>query len=306
MGPKVAKSSLRVLLIEDNPDDAHLVQRALKKDTQNQFELIWVDRVSKGIERLKEDNVDIILVDLSLPDSDRLSVISKIQAITKVLPIVILTGTYEEQLWVDAMRGGAQDYLRKDEMSYQVLVRTLCFAYERNRMQMALQESRMKLAEAQRLAHIGNWEFLFDGQAMNWSDEMFRLHGMEPSPEAVTYEKFSAFIHPDDRSFVRRMIDESVKSLQPFQFEYHIVRLDGEVRWIYGEGKVIINGHGKPSKVFGISQDITHRKQFEEALAKKVTELENLNRIMMDREDRILELKEEIRQLKDTSLPQSS
>lgn len=130
---------IRVLLIEDNPGDARLIQEMLAEADSTRFELECVDNLSTGIDRLAKGSIDVIFLDLSLPDSQGLDTLHKILTLPMELPIiVVLTGTDDEALEVQAIRAGAQDYLIKGQIDSNLLVRAIRYAMERHQTQMVL------------------------------------------------------------------------------------------------------------------------------------------------------------------------
>ena len=128
---------VRVLLVEDNPQQARLVQAFLSKFQTPAYALVHADRLSAGLERLEESGVDIILLDLTLPDSDGLDTFHTVRAHAEDIPIVILSGIDDEELAVRAVREGAQDYLLKGDLNASALVRALNFAIERHKVHAA-------------------------------------------------------------------------------------------------------------------------------------------------------------------------
>ncbi len=143
---------MKVLLIEDNPGDALLVKTALSKVPEG-VKFDWVDQLSKGIACLKKDEIDIVVIDLSLPDSWGLETILKIREEAHHVPIVVLTGSCnaDVNVGVEAVRHGAQDYLLKDQLDYHVLFRVLRYAVERHRSERLLQQ---KVEELEKMNEI--------------------------------------------------------------------------------------------------------------------------------------------------------
>jgi len=132
-------SCLTVLLVEDNPDDARLVQKFLANGANGRFVVEWVDRCQAGRERLSKGGIDVVLSDLKLPDSVGLDTFRALHTHAPDVPIVLLTGTYaEEQLAIQALHEGAQDYLLKGQVDGKFLSRALRYAVERKRMEETL------------------------------------------------------------------------------------------------------------------------------------------------------------------------
>lgn len=122
---------ITVLLIEDNPGDARLVRELLAEAGGDGFRVCHADCLSAGLERMAEGRIDVVLLDLSLPDSIGLDTFARAYAQASSLPIVVLTGLDDEEVASQAMRMGAQDYLSKGEMSSSLLARSLRYAIDR-------------------------------------------------------------------------------------------------------------------------------------------------------------------------------
>jgi signal transduction histidine kinase len=132
---------IKVLLIEDNLAEARLLKEILKGNEKKEFHLVNVSRLSEGISLLKETDFDAILLDLTLPDSQGLESLAPLLIVAPKVPIVVLTNTNDDNLALEAVRRGAQDYLIKREVSLDILTRSLCYAIERKQMEEALRES---------------------------------------------------------------------------------------------------------------------------------------------------------------------
>jgi len=125
------QESMTVLLMEDNPGDAELLQELLADSDMAQFNLIHVDRLATGLQCLATQTVDVVLLDLSLPDSYGIETLTKTQQQAPTVPIVVLTGYADEQLATEAVQQGAQDYLVKGGVDDRLLIRSLRYARER-------------------------------------------------------------------------------------------------------------------------------------------------------------------------------
>ena len=126
---------MRVLLIEDNEDAVHLIRDALTEATAARFDLARAGSLATGVKQLSKDNVDVVLLDLSLPDSQGLETIHTVHAHRPEIPIVVLTGIEDDTLAVEAVQAGAQDYLVKGQINGNLLVRAIRYAIERKRAQ---------------------------------------------------------------------------------------------------------------------------------------------------------------------------
>ncbi len=145
MAPEMDEPSTIVLLIEDNPGDARLVQEMLGEATGSAFGFKRADRLSTGLEQLAKDGADAVLLDLGLPDSHGLDTFVKAHAQAPDRPIVVLTGTSDEAVALEAVQIGAQDYLVKGQVDGDSLVRSIRYAIERQRLLVKLEQTAAEL-----------------------------------------------------------------------------------------------------------------------------------------------------------------
>jgi two-component system, sporulation sensor kinase A len=130
----------------------------------------------------------------------------------------------------------------------------------------ALRRSERVLKESQRVAKVGSWEFHFEENASYWTDEIFRIYGMEPRPGPVKFEEFSKRIHPDDLDRVKKTLSRAAEGEQ-INLEYRIVLPDGSIRTVISQRSMTSQGD-QPQTMLGVIQDITERKNTEEMLHK--------------------------------------
>ncbi len=133
-----------LLIIEDNPGDARLIREMLAEARDCPFHLEWADQLSKGLESLAQDEFAAVLLDLSLPDSQGLETFHKAHAQAPNTPFVVLTGNSDDEVALQAVQAGAQDYLVKGEVDVDSLVRTLRYAVERARLVVQERELRQR------------------------------------------------------------------------------------------------------------------------------------------------------------------
>jgi len=130
-GRAVNEEKVNVLLVEDNPGDARLVQELLAEVHDAPFELTVVDRLSAAVEQLQAGTFQVVLLDLTLPDSHGLESLRRLHKEAPGMPIIVLTGLDEEILALTAVGEGAHDYLVKSLLDSKTLLRSLCYTVER-------------------------------------------------------------------------------------------------------------------------------------------------------------------------------
>lgn len=130
----------------------------------------------------------------------------------------------------------------------------------------ALQKSEDTLKTAQRVAHVGSWEFDVITQKITWSEEQFRIFGLDPNQPEPNYEQHIQQIHPDDRASVQQSHAQLIATGKADELDFRILRPTGEVRYVSGRGETVVNEQGQVIKFFGTTMDITERKCAEAAL----------------------------------------
>ncbi len=120
-----------------------------------------------------------------------------------------------------------------------------------------MRKQKEAMEEAQAVAHLGSWHWDIRNDRIEWTDEMYRIFGVEGSDRTPTFQSYLAVIHPDDREAAERTIDQAMADHKPFSFEHRVVRSDGSEVLVMSRGRVEVDGQGKPIKMSGTAQDIT-------------------------------------------------
>ena len=147
---------------------------------------------------------------------------------------------------------------------------------ERKQAEQALARREQQLADAQRLAQVGSWEFDFATNRLSWSEEEYRIFGLRPDLGPPSRETVLARIHPDDRERSMMVWETAIRTGEPYAWDYRIVRPDGEIRVIHGRGAVDRDATGQPGRIVGTSQDVTELRQAVEAVRATQQMLEHL------------------------------
>lgn len=139
-------TTMRVLLIEDNEHDVHLIRRMLRDSAVGAFDLEWSASLEEGVERLRRERYDVVLLDLNLPECDGPETLDHVLEATDDVPVIALTGAGEEARGLECVQRGAQDYLDKGKVSADFVTRTLRYAHERFRLRREHERSRQRTA----------------------------------------------------------------------------------------------------------------------------------------------------------------
>ncbi len=151
---------------------------------------------------------------------------------------------------------------------------------EYKRAEEALRKSEMSLSNAQRIAHIGNWDWDIDNNESYWSDEIYRIFGLKPQEFGANFESFLNSIHPNDREFVKKSVNDALYENKPYNIEHRIVLPDGSERIVREQAEVIFNDTGKAVKMIGIVQDITKRRNVEQEVKFLEQTLHEMNALL--------------------------
>jgi PAS domain S-box-containing protein len=243
--------NIRVLLVEDNPDDAELLRRNLGKTTDGNIQIIQVKSLKDGMEQIARDVPDIILSDLGLPDSHGLDTVTKIMCGAPNVPLVVLSGFDDEETAIKAVQSGAQDYLVKGHLEGAQIQRSLFYAIERARLQRELEQHTQELSKFQ-----ANLHKILDNNAdgIIVIDKDRQVLFANAAAENMLGRKKKELIH---QSFDYPLDKGKISEIE-------ILCKDGE-KTVAEMNVAEIDWEGSPAFLASL-HDITTRKQMEEAI----------------------------------------
>ena len=265
------KSTLRVLLLEDDPTDADLVEETLEAAGIG-CQFTRIETESELIASLQRGGFEIVLADYTLPAFDGLSALKITRENWPDLPFIFVSGTLGEEVATDALKIGATDYVLKTRLSRLApsVHRALCESRERaerKRAEDALRRSEAYLATAQRLSHTGSFGWNVDKGEIFWSDEAFRIFEWQPVP-TVTMDMVLERTHPEDRAAVKELVDRVSTGKTAFDFEHRLLLPEGAVKHLRVMGQPSRSEAGGFEFV-GAVTDITEHKRAEEILKRE-------------------------------------
>lgn len=123
-----------------------------------------------------------------------------------------------------------------------------------------------QLSNAEHLAHLGSWSWDVENDKVSWSDQLYRIYGMEPQSEIITFENYLGKVYPEDRERCMQLVQESLHTRKPFKYDERIYWPDGSTRHLVSRGNVILRADGSVDRMVGICMDITDRRRGEEQL----------------------------------------
>jgi two-component system, cell cycle sensor histidine kinase and response regulator CckA len=260
----VSGSEKKILLIEDNPGDAVLISEMLSGI--NNYALTQADRLSSGLQLLRQNSFNVVLLDLGLPDSSGIETFRRVQSERPEAPVIVLTGLTDEEIAVQAISQGAQDFLVKGRIDGELLTRAIRYAVERKRAQQLLRHSEEKFRAFFESAGIGATQLdLATGRFLKVNARFCQITGY--SQEELRAMTFRDITHPEDLERDSEGFLRMVSGKAPdYVAEKRYIRKDRCIVWVQISATLVRDAYGKPLGTAGIVQDITMRKQAEEKL----------------------------------------
>ncbi|KQC08159.1 MAG: hypothetical protein APR62_05320 [Smithella sp. SDB] len=269
------KNRIKVLLIEDNPGDIRIIREMLSEDSHNVFEVVQADHLSQGLECLKDDNIDVILLDLGLPDSQGIDTLHAILSVAEHLPIIIQTGLNDEEIAIRAVKAGAQDYLIKGQMNSFLLSRSILHSIERKRIkeELRISEERLKILFQEGPIPTFTWQKRGDS---------FFLIDFNLAAISVTDNKVCNFLDKGAEALSQdqpQLLDDMRRCFT----EHLVIRRELTSKYFYpGKQMSVQYAFVPPDLIILHAEDITERKQAEAELKKSESKYRFLTEKMTD------------------------
>lgn len=273
------RQTTHILLIEDNPGDAQLV-KIYMKDAAFKYELFLAETLFEGQDIISRQEIDIVLLDLSLPDTQGFKTLNLYLEKVPNVPVIVLTGVNNEIVGYQAVKAGAQDYLVKGQFEGKLLGRSIRYAVQRHKEVQKLEETKRELTinerrivKAQQLAGFGNWEMDLVSSEMFWTDEIYRIFGFHPGSISTGLSDYVNYVHYEDKETVEQFFDNAMKDGKLYKIEHRIVVDGTSIKWLAIHAQVFCDDMTNRTMLVGGVQDITERKASEQQIMEQ-----NINR----------------------------
>lgn len=259
-----APPNVKVLVVDDDGATRLLARRSLE---QVGFKVVEAKNGNEAIKAFSETRPDLIMMDVMMPGIDGLSACEAIRAQPEghSIPIIMVTALDDLASIQNAYEAGATDFITKP-IKWATLHQRVRYMVRQKVISDRLRESEARLAKAQRIAKLGNWEWDIKPDRLRWSDEVYAILNLRPYDFDGTCRAFLTHVHPDDRDDVSHAIESAIELNESFSVEYRIVSPTGEVRIVHQEAELEHDKKGKPVRLTGTIQDITEQSKTEDRL----------------------------------------
>jgi len=277
--------TIHVLLIGDNPVDTLLVEESLAGTSDPVFELQAAGQLSAGLALLEAGGVDALLLDLCLPDCDGLACFRRAQAASVEMPIVVLSGDADEELALDAVQAGAQDYLVKGRYNSDLLRRSLRYAIERKRTQQALSELAQRLTHHVTNSPLAVIEWGAELEIIRWSGEAERMFGWKSDEVLGKRQDDFRLVYTEDEPRVMKIWAGLCVGAPKSLSANRNLHKDGSVIHCEWYNSSLRDAGGKLRSILSLVLNVTERKQAAQALGLANRQLQQLSLDLLRTQD---------------------
>jgi PAS domain S-box-containing protein len=263
ISPEQLQRRRLILLADDDEVSRLLVRQALE---ENDFVVVEAENGIQAISQFTRFGPELVVLDVKMPEMDGFDVCARLRRLPggDSTPILMLTGLDDIDSIKRAYEVGATDFATKP-INWIVLSHRVRYMIRARQTLAELRQSEARLANAQRIAQLGNWERdLSTGEFLHCSAEICNLFGI--APDELTYETLLERVHPEDRDRVARAQGAARRKAQPYSIDFRILRSDATIRFVHDQAEVTFDEAGAPWRMTGTLQDITERKQAEEQI----------------------------------------
>ena len=271
----MSDKAIKVLLVEDNPGDSRLIQELLSDVKIASFQIEVSESLSDGIEALSARRFDVVLLDLSLPDSSGLETLAKVHSKAQQVPVVVLTGLDDEDLALEAVRKGAQDYLVKGRIDENLLSRAIRYAIERKWAEQDLRESEEKYRTILESIEDSYYQVDIAGNFTFFNDSMCKISGC--TKDELMGMNIRQFLDQENAKKVYQTFNKVFNTGKPEKgCDWVIIRKDGKKRYVETSVSLMKDAEGQRIGFRGIIRDVTEKKQIEVDLIQTKDFLKNI------------------------------
>ena len=262
---------IHIMLVEDNPGDALIINEMLKEIYDDKFVLAHFKRVDEGLKHIEED-FDILLLDLNLPDSHGVETFKIMNKHVPELPIIILTGLVDENLAINIVSEGAQDYLVKGQIDKQLLSKSIKYSIERKKIERDLKKSEEKYKQMVEKIESGLFVIDSNNQITYINNQMASMLGY--TTDEITNQDVFQFIHKKCKNIFKKHLNLNNNSVGQ-TYEIQFITKDRSPLWVLMSTSPLQKYNGEYIGAISIMTDINARKGMERSIMNAMKEKDN-------------------------------
>jgi two-component system, NarL family, sensor histidine kinase UhpB len=272
-----ATHPLHILVVEDNPSDYFLFCEYLRLSKLPTAHVHRAERLNDALQIIHEHPLDLIFLDLSLPDSHGIDSFVRLNEAAPHISIIVLSGLNEGQLALNTISLGAQDYLVKGEFDDKLLAKSIQYSIERKKILQKVVENFERYNTLIKATSDTIWDWDLRTNEILWNEGIVSSFGYKSADVQNTFEWHNQHIHPEDRERIMQTIDTCMQEGRDhWQEEYRYKAGNGAYRIVYDRGYILKTENNKPYRILGAMMDITERKKMQEELVRNQIETQKL------------------------------
>ena len=250
-----------ILVVDDDPAMRLLMREALE---QAKLRVIEAENGNEAVAQFQQHLPDLLLMDVKMPQLNGYDACRQIRLSGQgqETPVIMVTGLEDDESIEQAYQAGATDFITKPVI-WSILSHRVRYLLRASQAFRALRQNQQRLARAQHVAKLGNWEWDITQDIFHWSDELYRIMGRSPEEQVMSLQDCMSHIHPEDRGVIQRALDDAINHQIPFKIDHKVIRADGSELEVEQQAEVIYNDAGVAIRMHGTLQDVSERKSAE-------------------------------------------
>lgn len=260
----LSNHNVTVLIVDDDLSTRMLMRASLESEG---YHIVEAENGVEAVELFKMCQPNIVLMDIQMPVMNGFQACTKMRqsSVCENTPILIITGLEDVTSIEEAYQVGATDFITKP-IDWLILKHRVRYMLRASNAFEALRQQGENLEQAQRIAKMGNWQLDLSSEQLNWSDETYRIFGLDPSTEKITFELFNSLIHPEDQRIVEDTFKQALESKEPYRLIHRVLTRDKETKYVEEQCENQYDENGNPVRSLGTVQDITERMATEKQI----------------------------------------
>ena len=256
--------NITVMIVDDDLATRLLMRASLESEG---YHIVEAENGVEAVELFELCRPDIVLMDIQMPVMNGYKACTEIRntKFGETVPILIITGLEDVPSIEEAYQVGATDFITKP-IDWLILKHRVRYMLRASEAFDSLKQQEARLAQAQRIARMGNWQLELPSEKLTWSDETYRIFGLDPNEGDISLEQFNSLIHPDDVNLVEDTYINALENKQQYQIVHRVLLNDGTTKYVEEQCINEYDADGNALRSVGTVQDITERMSTEKQI----------------------------------------